>query len=174
MWYSSGKGDTGSSSLFDGNSVPKNDPVFTLLGDLDEVTAALGLAISHAESGSEISQDLEEIQKRLSGIMGLVAGAPNVNIGRQSVAAESIAFLESRAKYYAELVENPRAFIFTGKTKIGACLDLARAIVRRAERTAVNYFALNQNQTNEVLVFLNRLSSFLYVVRLWADQKSSG
>jgi cob(I)alamin adenosyltransferase len=168
-WFFSGKGDEGKSSLMDGISLAKNDVAFELIGTLDELNAALGLAMSFCEDET-INADLLFLQKNNSALMGVVAGFPLAANGSKPGLAEFLEWIEERVKYYGGDVNNPRQFVFPGNTSLGAALDLARTIVRRAERRAVDYREANPNLDQGVMAVLNRLSSLFFLMRLFVDQ----
>ncbi len=168
MWYFSGKGNQGDSALFDGKRISKGDMIFELLGTLDEANAFLGLAISHCEN-SKIKTDLSQIQDDLTNLMGIIAKANNPDQDRESSLGHAIELLEQRMAEYEKTVQNPRAFLHPGKTALGAAIDITRTIIRRAERISVRHFNAQDAAWGEILAYLNRLSSFLYILRLSAD-----
>jgi cob(I)alamin adenosyltransferase len=167
-WFFSGKGDEGKSSLMDGFPIAKNDPAFELIGTLDELNAALGLAVSFCEDGS-INEDLLFLQKTISSLMGVIAGFPLSADGSQAGLIHFLEWIEDRIKYYGGDIENPRQFIFSGKTSVGAALDMARTIVRRAERRAVDYREITPDMDKSISAVLNRLSSLFFLMRLYVD-----
>ncbi len=167
-WFFSGKGDEGKPSLMDGIPLAKNNAAFELIGTLDEMNAALGLAVSFCED-EKIIGDLLYLQKTNSSLMGVVAGFPLAVDGSQAGLAKFLEWIEERIKYYGGDIENPRQFVFPGNTRLGAALDLARTIVRRAERRAVDYRDTNPNMDQGISAVLNRLSSLFFLMRLFVD-----
>jgi cob(I)alamin adenosyltransferase len=165
MKFFSGKGDDGKSSLLEGDRISKSDPVFELIGTLDELSANLGMAISLCKDQPDVRGDLQKIQQILSGSMGFIAG------GRKSASDfhEDTRWIESRIDFYSENHENPSGFVMPGKTALGASLDIARTVTRRAERVAVRYSAENEHFDAGLLALLNRLSSLFFVLRLYID-----
>jgi len=169
MWLYSGKGDNGSTNLFDGKKIQKDDVVFELIGTLDEATAYIGQTISFCQD-KDLIQDLVKIQDILSKIMGIVAGAGDSVIAGRLNFDELLEWLEKRIHYYGKGLDNPNSFIYAGKTTLGACLDIARTSIRRCERIAVRLLNENTSINPVYLPILNRLSSFFYTVRLFVDQ----
>ena len=169
MWLYSGKGDNGSTNLFDGKKIQKGDVVFELIGTLDEATAYIGQAISFCQD-KDLIQDLVRIQDILSKIMGIIAGAGDSVLAGRLNMDEIIEWLENRIQYYGKGLDNPNSFIFAGKTTLGACLDIARTIIRRSERIAVRFIYEKTSINPVYLPILNRLSSYFYTVRLFVDQ----
>ena len=167
-WFFSGKGDEGKSSLMDGIMLAKNNAAFELIGTLDELNAALGLAVSFCEEKT-INEDLLYLQKANSDLMGVIAGFPLSADGSQAGLTKFLDWIEERVKYYGGDIENPRQFIFPGNTSLGAALDLSRTIVRRAERRAVDYREANPKMDPNIAAVLNRLSSLFFLMRLFVD-----
>ena len=170
MWFLTGKGDQGSTRLFDGQERAKSDTVFELIGALDETTACIGLSISFC-TDQEIKTDLTEIQDMLSKFMGLIAGAGSTVIAGRFDLDDAIGWVEKRVKYYGQGLANPSAFIYAGKSSLGAAIDLARTIIRRSERIGVRFSQEHPGFDRTFLVLLNRLSSFFFILRLYADEE---
>ena len=167
MRFFTGEGDFGNTNLFDGSEVRKDNAILELFGIVDEVIACIGLAISIAEK-PELKKALGEIQKNLSKIMGVIAGANeteniNFDIGK------SIEMLEDQISFYGRNLENPKSFTFPGKTIIGAVLDICRTIIRKMERQAVVFFQTNPENDKKIIAYFNRLSSFFYILRRYVD-----
>lgn len=141
-------------------SLPKNSPVFQLLGDLDELGSTLGLAKNKCNNG--VSEIIEQLQSDLISLSGEVAGYKKFATKEETEKLEkSIDSIESVTKGF-------KGFTLSGKTEGGALLDVARTIARRAERSAV---ACQQRGgiTKELLAWLNRLSDLLYTMARLVD-----
>ncbi|MDK2981256.1 MAG: cob(I)alamin adenosyltransferase [Chloroflexota bacterium] len=169
-WFFSGKGDRGKSSLMDGATLEKDDPAFELIGTLDEANAALGLALSFSPN-EDLRKDLLYLQTNNSALMGVVAGFPLSAEGSQAGLKVYLEWIEERIRFYGGDIENPRQFVFPGGTSLGAALDLARTIIRRAERRGVVFRRANPKTEAEISAVLNRLSSLLFLMRLYVDQR---
>ena len=133
MRYFTGKGDQGKSSLADGRLISKGDLAFEVIGSLDEATAHLGMAISLCQD-KEISKHLRLIQDHLSKLMGLVAGIKIADLEEGSYLTSAIKWLEDKIKVYGDSIEDPKGFLFSGQSSAGASIDIARTVIRRAER----------------------------------------
>jgi cob(I)alamin adenosyltransferase len=168
MWFFSGRGDEGKTSLFDGRSIKKNDSILEFIGALDELTAFIGLAISYCDQ-EPIKTDLKKIQEILSKLMGIAAGAGSDVLIGKTFMSDTLKWIEDRIHYYGESLDNPHAFIFSGETRLGAYLDVARTITRRSERIAVSLFSEKKDLPVEIIGAVNRLSSFFYILRLFID-----
>jgi len=168
MWFFTGKGDSGNTYLFDGSKVTKDNPTLDLIGTIDEVNAYIGLAISSIRQ-TELKRDLQMIQTTLSKIMGVIAGASEPVINGLEI-GESIEWLEDRITFYGQKIDNPKCFTFPGKTTTGAVLDICRTASRKMERRAVGFLRKNQRIDKNILAYLNRLSSFFYILRLLIEK----
>lgn len=168
MWYFTGKGDQGDSSLYDGRQISKGDIVLELIGTLDEATAHLGLAISFCEI-SELSADLRGIQVQLSKLMGLLAGREELEPDEKTFPIGATDWLEDKINIYGKPISKPHAFLFSGQSTFGAVIDVSRTVIRRAERIAVRFFESDDYRNKDILSYLNRLSSFLYILRLYIE-----
>jgi len=168
MWFFTGKGDSGNTYLFNGSKVTKDNPTLDLIGTIDEVSAYIGLANSLIEQ-SEIKKDLWIIQTTLSQVMGIIAGASESTINEFDI-GKSTEWLEDKIDFYGRELDNPRSFTFSGKTKTGAALDICRAVTRRMERRAVSFLRENPMKGSNILAYMNRLSSFFYILRLLVDK----
>lgn len=168
MRFFTGKGDEGETSLFNGDIRLKSHLVFDLIGALDEATAQLGMAISLCDDDS-IKMDLTTIQNHLSKFMGIIAGASQAVIGAQYNMLKVIDWIETRIKFYGKQIDNPKGFLYAGKTQIGAAVDIARTVIRKAERVYTKLIDEKPRDNPSELVYLNRLSSFLYILRLFVD-----
>ena len=170
MQYYTGKGDQGETNLFDGSPISKGKLVFGVIGSLDEATAHLGLAISFCED-PEIIKDLRTIQDHLSKLMGILAGVKITDLEETGFLTGAVNWLEIKIKRYGGSIENPKGFVFAGKSSAGASIDITRTVIRRAEREAVIYFQTIEDSKLELLTYLNRLSSFLFVLRIFTDRQ---
>lgn len=164
-----GKGDDGTSTLKGGKRIYKDELVFDLIGTLDELTAHLGLAISFCEDAT-LKRDLKEIQTKLSGLMGYIAGGYSSSDENNMDLESMLAWIEERIDIYGSGQEKLKGFVFPGNNRLGAALDICRTVTRRSERKAVSIFRQDKQFDQKVLSVLNRLSSLLFVMRLFAER----
>ena len=172
MWFFTGKGDKGDTSLFSGERLPKSSIEFELIGTLDEVTAFIGLIVSTSDY-QEITNVLKQIQQDLSHLMGFIASTNRNAVGPQFNLGDAVSSLEEYIRHFGAELENPQGFIFSGSSITGAYLDVVRTITRRAERISVRMAESRDGFEKAVLVYLNRLSSLFYILRLFVDNKSN-
>jgi cob(I)alamin adenosyltransferase len=160
-----GKGDDGTTGLLGAGRVPKYDLRIEPLGTLDEATAAVGLARSLTTDPLQ-QNDLLEIQRQLYKVMAEVAATPENAARFSTINPDSVRVLESQIVKLTETEEIPQEFILPGDTPAGAALSMARAVVRRAERRVVELADRGQIQNRVLIVYLNRLSTLLFVYEI--------
>jgi cob(I)alamin adenosyltransferase len=155
------KGDNGTSGLFGTKErFPKNSPVYEALGAVDEFNSLLGLCRARSnkiKSGFDVAREILKVQECLFIIQAELAGA------EKSIAQIHIDNLESSIEQIEKRIKNPHAFVISGTTELSALYDYARAVARRAERSVINAQQA-RNMRPPTLAYLNRLSSFLYVL----------
>ena len=106
--------------------------------------------------------------------MGELATTPeNYEKMGLSMTIEHVQHLEQVEEHLKREVEIPNKFIIPGDTPVGAALDLARAIIRRAERMAVKLLHDRVIQNGEVVRYLNRLSDLIFILARYVEVKSS-
>lgn len=158
-------GDKGETSLRGGARVSKDDARIEAFGDLDEANCAIGLA-RPSLIDSDIEDLLEFMQQRLYNCSALLAD-PTPMPGTPTIEAEDVALLEHAIDRYSERVGDLKGFILPGCDESAARLHLARATMRRAERSVVRV-AHDMDVSADVLAFLNRASDFLFIAARYA------
>lgn len=157
-------GDQGTSRLFSGESVLKASGRLDAYGDLDELTSILGIA-RHQVTQKEIKGHILFIQKSLSRVAAELATTEQKLLSlKERVDETFLNDLEKRREYLETKVPFPSGFIIPANTLAAAHLDHARTVARRCERKAVTLFDQKQITNKTVLVWLNRLSDFLYLM----------
>jgi cob(I)alamin adenosyltransferase len=155
-------GDGGETSLGDGSRTSKTDPLIAAIGSLDELNAAIGLALATAVP-ERLRSPLERIQNELFDL-GADLSVPSTEGARERlrIGQESIDSLERLCDQLNAELEPLRSFVLPGGGEAGARLHLARAICRRAERDVLA--AARERAQNPLLaVYLNRLSVLLFI-----------
>lgn len=154
-----GYGDNGYTQTINNRHISKSDSIIELLGTIDEFTSVLGAAKAYS-SDKTLTDDIELIQTKLISVMGEISG------GRQSVTNECISSAEKLCdKYFSGTITE---FSLPGKNIVSAQLDIARTVIRRAERSAVKA-AQTGRIKNTVLVYINRLSDVVYAMARFAE-----
>lgn len=166
------KGDDGTTGLLFGGRVRKDAPAPTAYGDVDEAQAAIGLARSETESGSELDALLVELERDLWIVMAELATDPTRRAklvpGTSMATPEMVTRLEELIDEFSERFDPPREFVVPGETRVAARLDLARTVVRRAERSCVGAAV----DDSSVGPYLNRLSDLLWTLARWHEGSS--
>jgi cob(I)alamin adenosyltransferase len=164
-----GKGDDGTTGLLFGGRVPKDSPHPRACGAVDEAQACIGVARSLCERGGELDRALTQACRDLWVLMAELATLPDNHDklvdGQTRVAAEMVQAIESLVDELGERFEAPAQFAVPGQTPLAAQLDLARTVVRRAERDALAVAVPG----SQVVPYLNRLSSLLWVQARWVE-----
>ena len=164
-------GDDGSTGLYFGGRVQKDDARVEAYGTVDEAQAALGLARSTAERGSELDELLIALERDLWTVMAELATeeANRPKLGTAGVLdAARVGELEALIDDFKARFELPAEFVVPGQTPTSAALDVARTVVRRAERRALRIAPLG----SQVVPYLNRLSDLLWTMARWQEVAS--
>jgi cob(I)alamin adenosyltransferase len=163
------EGDEGYSGLLGKGRFTKSGLRFEVLGDIDEATSAFGLARSITQS-RDVASIILKVQRDLYSIMTEIASGPDPIERFPRINADHVTWLEMQIGSLEKVVKIPEEFILPGDCQAGAALDLARTIVRRAERHTVELIHQHQVSNNELLHYLNRLSSLCFILELFENQ----
>ena len=161
-------GDDGTTTLLGAGRISKHDARIVVLGDVDEASSFIGLVRAEAGKAEEnLAGLLIGLQRLLYRIMGDVAMPDEENV----VGASDLEYLDAALEEWRSRTEIPNQFVVPGETRLGALLDVARSVVRRAERSlaAAGYARTHPDAFKAV----NRLSDLLFVVARNADDKAS-
>jgi len=158
-------GDAGETALFGGGRTRKSDPRVAAFGAVDELNATLG-AVSLRLTDGWIRWRLQVVQADLFAI-GAHLATPPAREGRRGpqlppLPEERVAEMERWMDEASAALPELRSFILPGGSEGGAALHVARTVCRRAEREVVA-LAADDVVDPTILVYLNRLSDFLFV-----------
>lgn len=171
MSISTKRGDDGTTGLFYGGRAKKSSLRIETIGAIDEAQAAIGVARAEVR-GSELDDELADLERGLWVLMGEVATAPRnrqkLVAGVTFVTAEMVDVLERRVHELEADGAAPTEFVVPGQNRTGALLDVARTVVRRAERNAV---ALGLEEGSHVVPYLNRLSDLCWLLARSCEQE---
>ncbi len=169
MSFYTRKGDDGTTGLYYGGRVRKDADAPEAYGTVDEAQAFLGLARAEAERGSEIDGLLLRVERDLYVLMAELATLPEnrrkLSAGATLVTSEMLAFVEATTDELAQRFVMPDEFVLPGQNRMSALLEVARTVVRRAERCALRVAA----PESYVIPYLNRLSSLLWAMARWQE-----
>ena len=170
-----GKGDDGTTGLLYGGRVGKDDPRTEAFGSVDEAVAALGLARVElvAAELSDLSSLVLRLQRELFVVGAELATNPTatdrLQDGVTRVSEAMLEGVEAELARWESAIEMPREFIVPGETRASAALELARAVLRRAERRIVS-LARAEAFGEWLLAYVNRLADLLWVLARVAEQ----
>ena len=165
------RGDDGSTGLLYGGRVLKDSPAVEACGEVDEAQAALGVARAQVPQGSELDEILIGLERDLWVLMGELATAPEhrhrLEAGRTLVTPELVSRLEPLIDDLTSRFRAPTEFVVPGQSPVSASLDLARTVVRRAERRVLAVAA----DGSQTVPYLNRLSDLLWTLARWQEEE---
>jgi cob(I)alamin adenosyltransferase len=165
-------GDDGTTGLLFGGRVSKADVGPTAYGDVDEAQAVLGLARAETERDSELDTLLIQLERDLWVLMSELATAaenrPKLVAGKTLVTQTMIDQLEHTIDDISQRFQPPTEFVVPGQTRLAALLDVARTVVRRAERHSI----IAAPTESLVVPYLNRLSDLLWTLARWQEGDS--
>jgi cob(I)alamin adenosyltransferase len=162
------KGDDGTTGLLYGGRVPKDSARPNAYGAVDEAQAFIGLARAEVPDPN-LDEGLIGVERDLWVVMAeLAAGEADrskLTPGESLVTAGMVEGLEEWLDQLSSQFDMPTEFVVPGQTRLGALLDVARTVVRRAERDC--QAALSDG--SHVGVYLNRLSDLLWMLARWTE-----
>ena len=162
-----GTGDDGTTGLLGGGRARKDDPRIEAYGTVDEASSAIGLA-KGLTTDRRVREICEELQRGLY-LVGAQLATDPAEAGRFGAVGEAeLARLEAIAAELEAEAPMPKGFVLPGSTPASGALDLARAVVRRAERRCL---ALAEPHA-EARVYLNRMSLLLFILGRFEEQRA--
>ena len=162
-------GDEGSTGLGDGSRVPKDSLRVEAYGAVDETNSAVGLVLAAAGLPEHVRRCLTAIQHDLFDL-----GAELCIPGHRVIGAAHIERLETELDALNAALPPLKDFILPGGGPAAAACHMARTICRRAERRGWS-LAHAEPVAADALIYLNRLSDFLFVAaRVLARHESGG
>jgi cob(I)alamin adenosyltransferase len=169
MGFWTGKGDDGTTGLFFGGRVRKDSPAPEAYGTVDEAQAALGVARAEVAPGSEVDTLLRHVERDLYVLMAELATLPanrgKLEPGRTLVTGEMVDAVDALSEDLTQRFEMPSDFVLPGESRVSAALELARTVVRRAERASVAVAV----EGSYAVPYLNRLSSLVWAMARWQE-----
>jgi cob(I)alamin adenosyltransferase len=168
------KGDDGTTSLWYGGRVPKHHGRTEAYGALDEACSQLGVARALCDAGeAELAADILHLQDDLFVAGAELATAPEaaerLEDGVSRVTAAMVEELEEKIDRYMSEVELPPQFVIPGGNQLSAQLDVARTVIRRAERRISALADEGELASETVIHLVNRASDFAYAMARFAD-----
>jgi cob(I)alamin adenosyltransferase len=179
-----GRGDDGTTGLLFGGRIPKDDLRTEAYGTVDEAVAALGVAraelVAMADAGrlpdalTSLPATIVRLQRELFVVGAELAANPEaldrLADGVTRVHEPMLSGLEALLATAEAGIEMPHAFVLPGETRLSAALEVARTIVRRAERRAISLQRAGGLPGPWLVPYLNRLADLLWVLARVAEQ----
>ena len=167
-------GDDGTTGLFHGGRVGKDDVGPSAYGTVDETVSALGAARAEADPDGELWTLLLRLQRDLFVVGAELATAPDNRAKLTDevtrVTAAMVAAMEPVIDDVTRRFDPPTEFVLPGEGRVGALLDVARTVARRAERDAVAATRAGWlDPTSQVVPYLNRLADLLWTLARWQE-----
>lgn len=161
------RGDGGYTSLWGGEEVAKYDGRPSAYGTIDEATAVLGIARAGTRH-DEVRREIVRLQNDLFRLMSELA-AGSAHSGEIAVTTEQVGGIEARIARVRDACDLPEMFVIAA-TQVSATLDLARTVIRRAEREVARLLHANVISNPETLRYLNRASDLAFVLSRWEEK----
>lgn len=161
------RGDKGSTSLFDGIKVSKDNIRVESYGTVDELTSWLGLSKNYVDD-KRVFKDIETIQKKLFSVAASLASS-KIN-KTYKITEDDVKSLENMVDYYINNSKELTGFVTPGENKKSAYLHVTRTICRRAERRIIS---LSEIETIDLMLikYVNRLSDVIYSMAIYLEDK---
>ena len=166
-----GAGDDGTTGLLGGGRVRKDDPRIEAFGTVDEASSAVGLAKS-LTNDARVREICEEVQRGLYSLGAELGTNPRARKTFARATASDVKRIEAITAELEDVVKMPEGFVLPGSTPASGALDLARAVVRRAERRTLALKTLGGASNPQVVRWLNRLSLLLFVLARYEEGRS--
>lgn len=162
--YYTGAGDKGKTRLNNSKSLSKSEPIFELLGSLDQLNSLCGFSRSLTDVTQEIKDSLLLRQEGLFSCQAYFARS------KSELAPDLLSRLERDLDEISLKLKPRHSFVIPGGSLLSASLDLARTQARSCERLAQAYLATKTWLQKELmLAYLNRLSSYFFVLARYAN-----
>lgn len=167
------QGDQGETGLLYGGRVPKTDLRCQAYGTTDEAISTLGLARALSRD-RKVQDTIKQVQIELftvgAELATDVAGYDTMRSHFDVTTSDMVERLEHIIDELETEVELPRSFVIPGSSPASSALDLARAIIRRAERSVVELRESRLLVNEEVVRYLNRLADLLFMLARYEDR----
>jgi len=166
--FYTGFGDRGKTAI-GSKIVDKTDVLVNAMGEIDELNAELGVALENLHDKS-LRANLLKIQEKL-----FVAGAQIASLmdkwftPKSIITSADVNEIEHYTDILGKTVGNLNTFVLPGGSNGSAYLDRARTVARRAER-AIVALSKSYKVDKNVLAYINRLSSFLFVAARYINK----
>ncbi|MDE1834486.1 MAG: cob(I)yrinic acid a,c-diamide adenosyltransferase, partial [Candidatus Micrarchaeota archaeon] len=165
--YFTGRGDDGTTGILSNKRVRKDDALIEAIGNLDELNSVVGVALGQIKDETVRSR-LMDIQNTLFVLGANLASTNEKKMHKAQIKDEAKAGLEAGIGELSKKIPELKQFVLPGGTSGSSQLHQARAVARRCERSAVAA-SKHYKVDAEVIAYLNRLSSYLFVAALYLN-----
>ena len=162
-------GDDGSTGLFGGGRVLKDNVRIRAYGTIDELNACLGLCAASLEEGLPVRSLIVRLQNELFTVGADLATPTKSRASTPRISSADVQRLEDCIDSYEEDLLPLTNFILPGGSQVASELHRARTVCRRAEREIVAALQADELNVN-VLVYINRMSDLLFVLARWVNR----
>lgn len=165
--YYTGRGDSGDTGVLASSRLLKDDALIHAIGDVDELNSQLGVALFYTHD-ELVRRNLRLIQNDLFILGANLASIQEKKIDEAHIKKELLERLEKELDVMGKALPELKQFVLPGGGEASVQLHVARSIARRAERSIVaasKRYSIDRN----VLAYMNRLSSFLFVAALYLN-----
>lgn len=164
------KGDKGKTSLYRGKTVYKDELRVEIFGTIDELNSYLGVSKAYSKRKKDRAE-IEAVQKDLFIINSEIATeSKGLKELKRRINASDVKKIENLINNLAKKIKLGKDFYLSGQNLYSASLDVARAITRRVERRIVSLSKKKQLKNKNILIYLNRLSDFLFLLARQANK----
>lgn len=161
-------GDKGTTSLANGERLPKSDQLFEVIGTLDELNSWLGMIVAEMENQFAMERDfLLYTQHTLFEIGAELAQSPTTKLDDKFLAEVETRTDHLQSQMAADWVMK---FRLPGGTKLAATIDVSRTVCRRLERLVI-HFSEDHKVRSAVQKTINRYSDYLFVLRCYVNHQ---
>jgi len=162
-------GDKGTTFLFSGEEVPKDSARTDAYGDIDELVSVLGVARA-ASKREDVREIIFWIQAELFVVATeLATETSSLMLVRERIDQDRLSKIEARRDHLETMIKMPSGFVIPGGTLAAGFVDHARTIARRCERKAVGLSRDGLIHNPHLLVWLNRLSDYLWLLARYEE-----
>ncbi len=165
MGITTKRGDDGKTGMYRGPDIAKDDPRIEFNGVLDELSSFLGLALSCIKQ-KKMKEELVSIREDLF-VIGteVVTKARFLGVLKRRIVSEDVSLLEKKiVEFEDKIKEKIPCFFVSDQGALAGLLNVARSIARKLERRAVTLSRKKMLNNKQILIYLNRLSDFLFLM----------